>query len=285
MFGILLRSLSHPNSRARQWDDGYPSGGNYWSDHECVDEYSGPSQDIPGSDDICDTPYIIDENNRDHYPLMRPWTLSPATEIIFNPPYAAGMDGLGFADEFGTGKALYYSYVDPSHGIGRVGVDTHVFPGGGYGWAESDIMLSDGWECSVSGQYYVEASFSLSGYMRVFYASTPLGIGYSMAGLKATLSVYDRSDMTKVLQSDLAIFEATVEPPPMWLKGKPNYKRQSYGNTPMSVAGNMNLERGHKYEWRFRIHVFGYSVVSLGGAGIAGGQIKADLNEVCVRPT
>ena len=43
------------------WDDGYPSGGNYLSD------YSGTDSD---GDGIGDTPYIIDENNQDNYPLM-----------------------------------------------------------------------------------------------------------------------------------------------------------------------------------------------------------------------
>jgi len=59
------------------WDDGYPSGGNYWSDYTGVDEKSGPNQDQPGSDGIGDTPYIIDENNVDQYPLMNPWTPTP----------------------------------------------------------------------------------------------------------------------------------------------------------------------------------------------------------------
>lgn len=53
------------------WDDGYPSGGNYWSDYTGVDEYSGVNQDEPGSDGIGDTPYIIDANNKDNYPLMK----------------------------------------------------------------------------------------------------------------------------------------------------------------------------------------------------------------------
>jgi parallel beta-helix repeat protein len=51
------------------WDNGYPSGGNYWSDYTGVDVKSGPGQDQPGSDGIGDTPYIIDGNNRDHYPF------------------------------------------------------------------------------------------------------------------------------------------------------------------------------------------------------------------------
>jgi len=60
------------------WDDGYPSGGNYWSDHTDADLYSGPYQNETGSDGIWDHPYTIDANNTDRYPLAEPWT--PTTE-------------------------------------------------------------------------------------------------------------------------------------------------------------------------------------------------------------
>lgn len=56
-----------------QWDNGYPRGGNYWSDYKGVDRFSGPYQNETGSDGIGDTPYIIDEYNVDRYPLMKPW--------------------------------------------------------------------------------------------------------------------------------------------------------------------------------------------------------------------
>jgi parallel beta-helix repeat protein len=59
------------------WDDGYPSGGNYWSDYVGVDVKSGPGQDLSGSDGIGDAPYIIDANNRDCYPLMNPYGAPP----------------------------------------------------------------------------------------------------------------------------------------------------------------------------------------------------------------
>ena len=55
------------------WDDGYPSGGNYWSDHVTFDDHSGINQDEPGSDGIVDEPYFIDEDNQDNYPLINPW--------------------------------------------------------------------------------------------------------------------------------------------------------------------------------------------------------------------
>lgn len=52
------------------WDDGYPSGGNYWSDYAGVDLFSGPAQDLGGSDGIGDTPYVF-TGGQDRYPLMR----------------------------------------------------------------------------------------------------------------------------------------------------------------------------------------------------------------------
>ncbi|MEM4713499.1 MAG: C25 family cysteine peptidase [Candidatus Bathyarchaeia archaeon] len=55
------------------WDDDYPSGGNYWSGYTGQDLYWGPCQDRLGSDGIGDTPYIIDVNNKDRYPLMNPY--------------------------------------------------------------------------------------------------------------------------------------------------------------------------------------------------------------------
>jgi parallel beta-helix repeat protein len=56
------------------WDDGYPSGGNYWSEYTDVDQYSGPGQNITGSDGIWDNPYIINAHNQDNYPFAGNWT-------------------------------------------------------------------------------------------------------------------------------------------------------------------------------------------------------------------
>jgi len=75
-----------PGGYQNIWDDGYPSGGNYWSDYARNDTYSGPYQNETGSDGIWDTPYVIDENNQDNYPLMEPWTpvINAAVDIIPN---------------------------------------------------------------------------------------------------------------------------------------------------------------------------------------------------------
>jgi parallel beta-helix repeat protein len=49
-----------------RWDDGFPSGGNYWSNYE--EKYPNATE-IDGSG-IWDTPYYIDENNQDDYPII-----------------------------------------------------------------------------------------------------------------------------------------------------------------------------------------------------------------------
>jgi parallel beta-helix repeat protein len=55
------------------FDLGYPSGGNYWSDYNSTDLFSGPYQNETGRDGIGDTPYTVTDNNTDYYPLMQPY--------------------------------------------------------------------------------------------------------------------------------------------------------------------------------------------------------------------
>jgi hypothetical protein len=49
-------------------NDSYPSGGNYWYSYQDGDLFSGPNQDISGSDGIGDS-----NNGIDQYPLINPW--------------------------------------------------------------------------------------------------------------------------------------------------------------------------------------------------------------------
>ena len=51
-------------SKNNSWDDGYPSGGNYWS------AYNGTDED---NDGIGDTSYRVSVDYVDHYPLMKPF--------------------------------------------------------------------------------------------------------------------------------------------------------------------------------------------------------------------
>jgi nitrous oxidase accessory protein NosD len=63
------------------WDDGYPSGGNYWSTYAGADENGGPNQNVPGADGIGDTPYVIATSSIDHYPLMKRWTTASGHSV------------------------------------------------------------------------------------------------------------------------------------------------------------------------------------------------------------
>lgn len=71
------------DSQPNVWDNGYPSGGNYWSDYVDDDVQTGPNQDEVGSDGIWDHPYFIDADNQDNYPLVEPWEVVPATVDFF----------------------------------------------------------------------------------------------------------------------------------------------------------------------------------------------------------
>jgi parallel beta-helix repeat protein len=73
------------SNNMNQWDNGYPSGGNFWSDYVGSDIYKGSDQDESGSDGIGDSPYPIDFDSEDNYPLMKPWledTTPPLIQLI-----------------------------------------------------------------------------------------------------------------------------------------------------------------------------------------------------------
>jgi len=75
-------------SGGNYYDNGYPNGGNYWSDYEGNDSFSGPNQNLANSDGIGDTPCLNiytttaqrnDGWGVDNYPLMKhkSWETTP----------------------------------------------------------------------------------------------------------------------------------------------------------------------------------------------------------------
>jgi parallel beta-helix repeat protein len=135
------------------WDNGHPSGGNFWSDYlgadlypSARDLYSGSYQNITGSDGIGDTPYIIDGDNQDNYPLIHPYgsicnldtNLTYLTiQSAFDAPKT--LDGHTIFVEAG----IYYEHIVVNKTVSLFGErrETTIIDGGGYGtvvriWAD-----------------------------------------------------------------------------------------------------------------------------------------------------
>jgi parallel beta-helix repeat protein len=101
------------------WDDGYPSGGNYWSDYVGEDKKSGPYQNNPGGDGIGDEPYVIPGSygydDYDFYPIIDPygWINYAPYNITIEGPVSGKMGQLytfnASADD-PEGRGLYYFF-------------------------------------------------------------------------------------------------------------------------------------------------------------------------------
>jgi parallel beta-helix repeat protein len=108
------------------WDDGYPSGGNYWSDYVGSDVYIGPDQDQSGSDGIGDTPYLINANNVDNYPLVNPWTPTEASVRVGGKDYPVTIVSNTTLDQIvATPNTLHFRSAGPS---GEISYCNVIFP-------------------------------------------------------------------------------------------------------------------------------------------------------------
>ena len=135
------------------WDDGYPSGGNYWSDYAGVDVKSGPNQDQPSSDGIGDTAYVIDADNQDNYPLMEPWGVVSGNLQILKPANGAVIVGpvnITFTIE-NTGRNIEFAKGDSAN---RIDLEIEYALNQTHGWGIKFWSTSDHGLNLSSGEKY-----------------------------------------------------------------------------------------------------------------------------------
>jgi parallel beta-helix repeat protein len=114
--GNMANAYTHVSQPDNTWDDGYPSGGNYWDDYSGADYSSGPAQDIPGSDGIGDVPYEVRGGGLtpyvDRYPFMNPLMISRNSPPVaaFNITPSVG----NITTEFTLDASSSYDAEDPT---------------------------------------------------------------------------------------------------------------------------------------------------------------------------
>jgi parallel beta-helix repeat protein len=100
---VQISYVEHQNLPipANKWDDDYPIGGNFWSDYNGTDHYSGPYQNETGSDGIGDSSYVINLNNMDRYPLFAAPEKNTVLNVSFSqyPDEPKLFDFVSFVDE------------------------------------------------------------------------------------------------------------------------------------------------------------------------------------------
>lgn len=136
--------------RGNQWDNDYPAGGNYWSDSNKTDIYSGSQQNVSGSDEICDSVYQIHAGGAiaseyDRYPLTIPLNVYDVA-VLNNVDYTidvqsnSTVSGFKFNGPSQTSVSFEVTGPDGTSGFCRVTIPKQVLWTGGGQW----ILLVNG---------------------------------------------------------------------------------------------------------------------------------------------
>ena len=236
------------------WDHGYPLGGNYWSNYDGTDLYSGSYQNETGSDGIGDTPYVIDGNNQDNYPLIAPFS-------SFNVTW----DGRSYPVDFvsnstisnltfdGVEKLLSFDVTGPDDtlGICRVTVPKSLMK----------PSQSEKWQITIDGSSPLSTNIienENSTYLYFTYehsthtveiriisekVRTLLGVGWGWMRIAPKQYVYGRAELYKVGDTQIELIIT--------------YQGEEYSRT-WNIIYHREYEYGERYlcyskEWGFLI--------------------------------
>jgi parallel beta-helix repeat protein len=158
-------SFNNPNNQVGSvdstniWDNGYPSGGNYWSDYTGVDEKSGPNQDQPGSDGIGDIPYAVG----DRYPLMNPWAAPfPVARFTYSPKYprlneTITFDASASYDSDGKVETYMWNFGDGNLTSSTIPTVTHIYTASSIYAVNLTVIDNDGLESRTTVSVKIRA--------------------------------------------------------------------------------------------------------------------------------
>jgi parallel beta-helix repeat protein len=87
----VFNAFDNSSSIVENWDNGYPSGGNYWSDY--TSRY--PNATETNKSGIGNTPYLIWSDNIDNYPLITPFDITNQADTpLAIPPATASPNSI-----------------------------------------------------------------------------------------------------------------------------------------------------------------------------------------------
>ena len=200
------------------WDDGYPSGGNYWSDYEGVDVMNGAGQNLTGSDGIGDKPRIIG-TNVDNYPLMKPrsWNAHDISVTSFTTSKTV----------CGEGYNVSFDLVMYNGGCSSETVDATIYANETAIAALRNVSLAD------KGWALLEFSWNTSGFARGNYTVSVVAD-----------AVPGETDVTDNSRSCMIII---AKPCDINVDGKVDLKdiftmARSYGSSPDAPNWNQNCD-------------------------------------------
>jgi len=179
------------------WDDGYPSGGNYWSDYTGADLFRGTNQNVTGSDGIGDTPHLIDANNKDRYPLILkiPTTIfcsvSPAKIVVDRPIKVSGAVTPAI-----SGRVVTLAYKKPDSSAFAVNITT-----------SSDGSYTDSYVPTEIGSWSVQASWRGDSMYEGAVSSV-----VSFTVTKVSTSILAAISKSKVTEGDSITVSGSISP-------------------------------------------------------------------------
>lgn len=127
--------IPHYTDTSNIWDNGYPSGGNYWDGYPYPDAKKGPEQNLPGSDGIGDKPVAEEIFNQgganiDHYPLMSKQTFQVGTTTNLKVSVKDGVgNSISGANIASTAQPIGQPVLSGTSGADGTDVFSSLLPG------------------------------------------------------------------------------------------------------------------------------------------------------------